>query len=113
MGWGMFFFSGNSRNSRGMGILLNPNLRIESTNHYTIMEGRLQSLNITIDEKEFLIINQYAPNDDKTDFLRTLETLIQENDDKSLIIGGYFSTVMDTNIDKKGGNLNKNKNTRE
>ena len=46
-------------------------------------------------------------------FLRTLETLIQKNDDKSLIIGGDFNTVMDTNIHKKGGNLNKNKNTRE
>ena len=91
-----------------MGILLNLNLSVESTNHHTIMEWRLQSLKITKDDKEILIINQYAPNDDKTDFLRTLETLIRENDDKSLIIGGDFDTVMDTNIDKKGCNLNKN-----
>ena len=110
---GKCFFSGNSRNSRGVGILLNHNLSVESTNHNTIIEGRLQSLNITIDEKDFFIINQYAPNDDKTDFLQTLDTLINENDDKSFIIGGDFNTVMDTNIDKKGGNLSKNKNTRE
>ena len=77
---------------------LNHNWSVESTNHNTIIEGRLQSLNITIDEKEFFIINQYAPNDDKTDFLQTLDTIVYEDDDKSLVIWRDFNTVLDTNI---------------
>ena len=41
-----------------------------------------------------------------------MESFIIENNDKSLIIGGDFNTVMNVNKDKKGGNSNTNKNTR-
>ena len=46
-------FSGNSTNRWGVGILLKPNLSVESTNHNTIIKGRLQALNITVAEKDF------------------------------------------------------------
>lgn len=109
---GKCFFSGNTRNSSGVGILLNPKHNFEVNEHKIIIEGRLQALSLTLEERTFTVINQYAPNDGKIDFLNTLETYLIENNDKSLFIGGDFNLVLNDVLDKKGGNQNANKNAR-
>ena len=66
--WGKYcFFSGKSTNSEGVGILLSPNLSCEILDHIELVSGRLQALEIKIQEKLVTIINIYGPNKDEID----------------------------------------------
>ena len=98
---GQCFFSGKYSNKLGVCILIDPNLNCNVTKHIEIIPGRVQALEMTICEKEVIILNIYGPNDDDVTVFNNILTYLNENDDKSFIIGGDFNTVIDSNIDKK------------
>ena len=56
-----------------MGILLNPNLSCEILDHTELVSGRLQALEIKIQEKLVTILNIYGPNKDEIDIFEILE----------------------------------------
>ena len=103
------FLSGNSRNSAGIGILISPNVSAEIIAHKNILDGRIQTLNIKINEKEILLINIYAPNDNQGNFFNTLNNLIIEQNHETMVIGGDFNIVLNPAKDKKNGNIDRNK----
>lgn len=110
--WGAkCFLSGNSTNSKGIGIFLKGSFQIND--YKEIIEGRLQSLSITINDTDLLLINIYAPNNDDPAFFDTLNEILCNNDDKTFIIGGDFNTVLDTDLDKKNGNQDTHKRSRQ
>ena len=114
--WGKYcFFSGKSTNSEGVGILLNPNLSCEILDHIKLVSGRLQALEIQIQEKLVTIINIYGPNKDEIDIFQILELYISTHKDKKFkfIIGGDFNTVLDIHLDKKNGKLDTHKSCRQ
>ena len=82
---GDVFLSGVNSNKEGTCILVNPKINIEIVKHENILNGRLQALDIIINEKEITIINIYGPNTDNILFFKTLEDYILNNDDKSFI----------------------------
>ena len=96
-----------------MGILVNSNFNYKVIEHTEIIKGRLQSLKLNINDKDFLFLNVYGPNNENTDFLSFIEQFIIANDNESLIVGGDFNTIIDTKLDKKNGNINNNKRKRE
>ena len=112
--WGKYcFFSGKSTNSEGVGILLNPNLSCEILDHIELVSGRLQALEIKIQEKFVTILNIYGPNKDEIDIFEILELYISTHEDKNFIIGGDFNTVLDIHLDKKNGKLDTHKRCRQ
>ena len=112
---GDIFLSGNSSNSTGVGILVNPNFTYTIIENKNIVEGRMQSLKICINEQNLLLLNIYAPNNtsDNYNFLTRIEDFIIINDSETLIVGGDFNTVIDINSDKKNGNTSNNKRNRD
>ena len=93
-----------------MGILLNSNFTYKVVEYKNIVDGRLQSLKLLINDKEYTILNVYGQNNDKVDFLNTLEKYIIDNNSDTFIIGGDFNTVIDVKKDKKNGNPKNSKN---
>ena len=61
--WGdELFLSGSSRNSTGVGILINSNFTYSVQEYRNIINGRMQSLKLNINEKDYTFLNIYAPN---------------------------------------------------
>ena len=98
---GPCFFSGNCSNKNGIGILIDSNLNCDIKQYTDITPGRVQCLELVVDEKKITIINIYGPNNDDTTVFNNLLTYMNNNSDKSFIIGGDFNTVIDCNTDKK------------
>ena len=115
--WGdELFLSGSSRNSTGVGILINSNFTYSVQEYCNIINGRMQSLKLNINEKDYTFLNIYAPNklNDNYNFLTKIEEFVITNDSETLIIGGDFNTVIDITKDKKKhGNINNNKKNRD
>ena len=104
--WGYdAFFSGHSKNNKGIGILLNSNISYTIRQHTNIVDGRLQALDISINDKEITLVNIFGPYNDDIELFNRLEHYMKENQEKSFIIGGDFNTVLNENIDKRNGRI--------
>ena len=112
--WGTTsYFSGTKNNSEGVAILLNPNFSSTVKGYKEIIIGRLQAVELTINEKDFVILNIYGPNTEDLTHFNTLEAYLKDNTDKTLIIGGDFNTVLDIELDKKNGRTDTHKSCRK
>ena len=108
--WGIkSFFSGKKTNGEGVAILINSNLLYTINGYKEIIVGRLQAVELTINDKELVILNVYGPNTDDLVYFNTLETYLKENTDKNIIIGGDFNTVLNIELDKKNGRTDTHK----
>ena len=47
----------------------------------------------------------YGPNTDSVNHFEILEKYLNENEDKTFIMGGDFNTIIDTELDKKNGRI--------
>ena len=103
------FFCGESNNSDGIGILINPNFPYSIQKYKEIITGRMQALDLVINDKEITIINIYGPNNDNAHFYQTLNEYLQENGEKTFIIGGDFNIVLNETLDKRNGRANSHK----
>ena len=103
--WGKdAFCSGISNNSEGVGILINPKLSFSIKQHREIITGRLQVMELNIEERDIIILNMYGPNNtDSLNHFKILENYSKENDGKTFIKGGDFNTIKGTELDKKNG----------
>ena len=109
--WGgkILFFHGSS-NSAGAAILIRNGF--DFTLHSAISDpsGRYLIVKASIQDKQYVLVNIYAPNKDKDllEFFRSIQKLICDNDfdnEENIIIGGDFNCPIDPLLDKKGGVL--------
>ena len=107
------YFSGNNNNREGIGILINPNVSYVVQKYKEIIVGRMQALEIIINEKEITLINLYSPNNDDQTFFDQLEKFINDHNEKTFIVGGDFNTVINKSIDKRNGRVNTHKLCRQ
>ena len=70
------FFSGEKSNSEGTGILINSKFSCDVINYTDIITGRLQALDIKVNNKEITIINIYGPNKGDSAVFDKLENYI-------------------------------------
>ncbi|MCG8032948.1 MAG: endonuclease/exonuclease/phosphatase family protein, partial [Candidatus Thiodiazotropha taylori] len=87
-------------------FLINEKLVVE--NFDTDIYGRLIRLDFSGEEiSNFRILNIYFPNNstERLDFIQSLSRHLCGA--KNLILGGDFNFIMDSNLDKIGGNLDK------
>ena len=87
-GRGHAYFSGDKSNKEGIGILINEKLNVQDIKHTEIIVGRIQSIEMKIENKNITIVNVYGPNTDDAHFFEILYNFIRANDDKNIIIGG-------------------------
>ena len=106
------FWSGHSNNSEGIGILINPTVSYTIQKYTDLIPGRMQALELIINDKEIYFINIYGPNNDDCNFFEQLEKYLKENDEKTFIIGGDFNTVSNENLDKRNGRIYSHKRCR-
>ena len=101
-----FWNSGKITKSSGVAILLKKDLNIKTYNILKDEEGRILSLNFSIEKQNYQIINIYAPtkNFEKPKFYHHLKRYIDTK--QNLILGGDFNMVEDILLDRKGGNPN-------
>ena len=113
--WGYSaFFSGNTSNSEGVGILISPSIqKPDIISHQEIIPGRLQALEVVIENRSLTLINIYGPNKDNTYIFDKLKTYVQENSEKFFIIAGDFNTILDVNKDKNRGLKNTHSKCRQ
>ena len=64
------FFSGLSNNSEGVGILINPKLSFSIKQQREFIIGRLQTLELNIEERDVIILNMYDPNNDSVNHFK-------------------------------------------
>ena len=93
--------------------LFKDNIDVKVIDYVDILSGRMQSVELNVNDKDITIINVYGPNKDDISFFYILEHYILNNDEKSFIVGGDFNTLLNVEQDKKNGNLHTHKNCRE
>ena len=112
--WGKnAYFSGTKSNSQGVCILINDEFSCDILNYFDIIKGRLQALELKINDTIITVLNIYGPNKDEVSLFEKLEEFVLLNDDKSLIIGGDFNTFLDVDKDRKNGLKDCHKNIRK
>ena len=72
-------------------------------------KGRILILNVTIDVKNFVLINLYNPNteNEQVEVLNTLLTMMKTidiNENTNILLAGDFNVFFNTNLECCGGN---------
>ena len=62
------FWSGTSNSSEGIGIFINLTVSYTIQKYSELIPGRMQILEIIINDKEISLINIYGPNNDDVNF---------------------------------------------
>ena len=107
--WGFdAYFSGNSTNSCGIGILINNNFEQQSISVKELVIGRLMVMKIEIQGINVNIINIYGPNRDDVECFYKMQQFIEENSTENFLIGGDFNVVLEPILDKENGLPNRN-----
>jgi len=107
-------FAHGATNARGVCILMNKGLKIETEMQSTDEDGRWIVWKGKLQESNFFIMNIYAPNQtcEQVKFLKqTYDLLVEHYDpDYQLVLGGDFNVVFDPKMDKKGGSFSNRRN---
>ena len=113
--WGAEMISCHgSSNSRGVAILFKNGIDCSINHKILDPEGRYIILKACIQDKDYVLINVYAPNKDKdqVNFFNNLLSILQnENLDSldNIILGEDLNCPLDPLLDKKGGASTKRK----
>ena len=78
-------------------------------------KGCVLILNVTIDVKNFVLINLYNPNteNEQVEVLNTLLTMMKTidiNENTNILLAGDFNVFLNTNLECFGGNPSSNRN---
>ncbi len=111
---GKIIWSHGASNARGAAILLRNGLDIQIDEEFSDDSGRLLVVKAKIQGEPYLLINIYAPNDEKhqTHFYRFLKNLMlsKSSHDQNIVLGGDFNLLLDPEMDRTGGNHIVSKN---
>ena len=96
----------DSSHSRGVAVMFKPGLNPKVLNCHKTDDGRKIMLNIDIHGNEYSFVSVYAPEKNRTEFLKKLHSWVTKHtcDINSTIIGADLNTI-DNPIDRSSGNL--------
>jgi len=102
---GESIWNNGSSQSRGVAILFKKNLDVDVRDILKDNEGRLMSVSATFTTNsttEYHLTNVYVPNNssERKRFLKKTETILQNIDTQSHIIGGDFNCVARQDLDR-------------
>ncbi len=86
-------------------IVLNPTINIDS--FQTDIEGRLLYVDLSVHNVKLRVVNVYAPNIEieRNEFFENLNTYLVTS--RHVILVGDFNCVLNTRLDKIGGNMDR------
>jgi len=103
--WGnTIIYSHGESNKKGVAILFDKNFEHKIHHTDTDPEGRYIILDIEINAERVLVVNSYAPNEDKAVFFEKLVEKVSEYETDNVIWGGDHNLVLNVDLDKCGGN---------
>ena len=112
---GEVFYSGGTRHSNGLLILINPKFQCEKI-ELTHKKDRYLIIQITLQDELYTIVNCYAPSSanlsEKLSFLDELETTIQNMYSNYILVCGDFNMILDNNLDNVAGNSHSEREIR-
>ena len=100
MGAGKIIFSHGSNKSRGVAILIHPNIDVEIVEPTLDADGRYIVVQMGIRGNQITLCNLYAPNTDTLEFFRTLFGELDKRDNVKQVLGGDFNLVIKPNMDR-------------
>ena len=104
---GEIFFSHGTSKSRGVMILIPPNLSCVASVVHKDEEGRLLIIDLKSDFGHLVVANTYVQTKDnppkQIDFLKSLSQILETYNDSGIMVGGDFNICQNEHIDKKGG----------
>ena len=100
--WGSeAIFSHGQTNARGVMILFRKSANYSIGKTTIDKEGRFIVCDCKVNNQEILLVNVYAPNEDKPSFFIELFEAISKHTTANRIIGGDFNLVLDVQADSK------------
>ena len=105
---GQCFFNNGTSSSGGVCTLIKPNANISILNKFEDGEGRIQFLELEVNNFNILVGNIYCPNRDETETMTTVNEWIGQNSGCPVILGGDFNTVLSPTIDRLSQNTSRN-----
>ena len=104
---GKHYWSFGTNNARGVGTLIAKDLDYTFLKHTYDFEGRTCVVDIKMGDKNYRLINVYAPNDyrERKEYIKNLDIYLINNFD--FIAGGDWNFVENLGLDKMGGNLQR------
>ena len=107
---GEILFSHGESNARGVAILIDRTVNFQKLAVKTDHDGRFIILKAKIGDETYTLVNVYGPNKDEPAFYSNLfEEALLLHDSDHIIVGGDFNTVLDPEMDRKGGRPGKSK----
>ena len=100
------FWNFGSNFSRGTAILISHSVDFSVIKYHRDLDGRFQYIDVKINNVNYRLLNVYAPNDEseRREFFNDIYPYVLTNNCK--IFSGDFNCIMNSNLDKKGGNIN-------
>lgn len=99
------FFSHGQSNSKGVLTILPPHYKVYK--ELSDNNGRILILCVDVDGDKICIVNVYAPSSnnvqEKNDFVKSLNDMMLEIEDESIICGGDYNVCMNPSLDKYQG----------
>ena len=95
--------------SRGVGILFSSRVKAQVCNVIEDNYGRYILFYATIEQKKWLLVCVYAPNDDDPDFFKRLGTEIDRFSPNHCVVAGDFNLALDYRMDRMGSTSNNQK----
>ena len=106
----MYLHHGTSA-SKGVAILFPKSMDVIINNIEKDKDGRILIIDATLEIGNVVLVNVYFPTKDslsqQLNCLKTLTELLEKYNDKSIIMGGDFNIIFDHDLDKIGGNKDK------
>lgn len=99
--WGFeAYFSSYRSNARGVAIFFKNNFEFKVNDAFSDINGNSLMLDVTIENKQYLLVNIYGPNEDNPQFYKDIGKKIETvSNNHYIIMGGDFNMVMDKNLD--------------
>lgn len=102
MGGGHIIFSHYNSRARGVAVLFRKNLDFEVIKETSSKNGRFLIVELGVSDLTFVLINVYAPNEDKPEFFDALFTIAKGYENPFKLFGGDFNVIRDPQMDKIG-----------
>ncbi|XP_064475613.1 uncharacterized protein LOC135389501 [Ornithodoros turicata] len=97
------YFSFGSTRARGAAIVFRNTFRGQVARHCFDYEGRVVSVDVSVNGKDIRLVSVYAPTDhqERNEFFRGLDPYLMGKRD--ILVGGDFNCVLDDVRDRVGG----------
>lgn len=106
---GKVYYSHGISNARGVAVLIHKNAQgdVQTEGFWRDKEGRFLAVETKIQGKKILLINIYAPNEDRPEFfLKMFDFLDKDNlDFDDMIVGRDFNTPLDLQLDHRSSSV--------